>query len=222
MFSRFGAFLRSSIGKKSLMAVTGLLLILFLCAHVVGNLTLYADSDGAKFNAYAAQLEALGPLKLVAEVGLVALFGVHIALGMRAILENSEARPARYKDLAPKGNRTFASMSMSITGLVVLAFLVLHIVDFRLADFSEQGLAALVVERLSSPLGGTIYFVSMAFLGVHLWHAFQSAIQTLGMRHPSYAPTIALIGRALAVALAVAFASFPVLLLATGGQWPWN
>jgi len=222
MFSRFGAFLRSSIGKKSLMAVTGLLLILFLIAHVAGNLTLYADSDGAKFNAYAAQLEALGPLKLIAELGLVALFGVHIALGMRAILENREARPSRYKDPAPKGNRTFASMTMSITGLVVLVFLVIHITDFRMADFSEQGLAALVIERLSSPVGGAIYFVSMAFLGVHLWHAFQSALQTLGFRHPSYAPTIALIGRVLAVAIAVLFASFPVLLLATGGQWPWN
>jgi succinate dehydrogenase / fumarate reductase cytochrome b subunit len=222
MLSRFGAFLRSSIGKKSLMAVTGLLLILFLIAHVAGNLTLYADKDGAKFNAYAAQLEALGPLKLVAEVGLVLLFGTHIALGMRAILENREARPQRYKDLAPKGNRTFASMTMAITGIVVLVFLVIHIIDFRMADFSEKGLAALVVERLSSPAGGAIYFISMAFLGVHLWHAFQSAMQTLGLRHPAYAPTILTLGRALAVALAVLFASFPVLLMATGGQWPWN
>jgi succinate dehydrogenase / fumarate reductase cytochrome b subunit len=137
-------------------------------------------------------------------------------------LENREARPQRYKDLAPKGNRTFASMTMAITGIVVLVFLVIHIIDFRMADFSEKGLAALVVERLSSPAGGAIYFISMAFLGVHLWHAFQSAMQTLGLRHPAYAPTILTLGRALAVALAVLFASFPVLLMATGGQWPWN
>lgn len=222
MLSRFGAFLRSSIGKKSLMAFTGLLLILFLIAHVVGNLSLYADGDGAKFNAYANQLEALGPLKLAAELGLVILFGAHVALGMRTYLENREARPVRYKDLAPKGNRTLASMTMPVTGIVILVFLVIHIIDFRLADFSKQGLAALVIERLSHPLGAGIYFISMGFLGVHLWHAFQSLVQTLGFRHPAYLPAVKTVGMVLGVLIAALFATFPVLCLMFKGQWPWN
>lgn len=222
MMSRFGAFLRSSIGKKSLMAVTGLLLILFLIAHVIGNLTLYADGDGSAFNAYAHKLESLGPLKILAEIGMLLLFGAHIALGMRTFLENREARPARYKDLPPKGARSFASMTMAVTGVVVLIFLVIHIIDFRLADFSKVGLAALVIERLSSPLGAGIYFISMAFLGVHLWHAGQSLVQTLGFRHPSYAPTIRTVGLVLGVAIAGLFATFPVLILVFKGQWPWN
>ncbi|MCC7013759.1 MAG: succinate dehydrogenase cytochrome b subunit [Planctomycetes bacterium] len=222
MISRFGAFLRSSIGKKALMAVTGLLLIGFLIVHVVGNLTLYADGDGTQFNAYAAKLEALGPLKVLAEVGLTVLFLAHIALGLRTALENREARPERYKDLAPKGRRTMASMTMVVTGAVLLVFLVIHVIDFRLADFSKVGLAKLVMERLTSPLGAGIYLVSMAFLGSHLWHAFQSLFQTLGLRHPSYAPTIKWVGSALALAIAGLFASFPVLCMMFEGQWPWS
>lgn len=222
MISRFGAFLRSSIGKKALMAVTGLLLIGFLIAHVVGNLSLYADSDGASFNAYAQKLEDLGPLKIIAEVGLVLLFVAHIALGLRTAAENREARPARYKDLAPKGGRTAASMTMLVTGVVVLIFLIIHVIDFRLADFSKVGLANLVVERLSSPIGAGIYFVSMGFLGLHLWHAFQSLFQTLGFRHPAYAPTIKLLGSTLAIVIATLFATFPVLCMMFKGQWPWS
>jgi succinate dehydrogenase / fumarate reductase cytochrome b subunit len=222
MKGRLAAFLNSSIGKKALMAVTGLLLIGFLIAHVAGNLTLYADSSGEQFNAYAEQLESFGWLKLAAEVGLVLLFVAHIALGLRTALENREARPQRYKDLAPKGARTISSMTMIVTGVIVLVFLVVHVIDFRLADFSQVGLARLVVERLSSPLGAGIYLVAMLFLGAHLWHAFQSLFQTLGLRHPTYAPLIRGTGIALAVGLAALFASFPVMCFLFEGRWPWS
>jgi succinate dehydrogenase / fumarate reductase cytochrome b subunit len=222
MFSRCGAFLRSSIGKKASMAVTGLLLIGFLVVHVIGNLTLFADGDGSAFNAYAHKLESLGPLKIVAEVVLGVLFLVHLGLGMRTAMENREARPKRYKDLAAKGARSPASMTMLVTGVVILVFLVIHIIDFRLADFSKQGLAALVIERLSSPLGAGIYFVAMLFLASHLGHAFQSLFQTLGLRHPSYTPAIKTVGIAIAVLVAGLFAVFPVACMLFEGRWPWS
>ena len=222
MLSRFGAFLRSSIGKKALMALSGLMLIGFLIAHVLGNLTLYGDGDGTKFNEYAHKLESLGPVKLAAEVGLLALFVAHISLGMRTAMANREARPQRYKDTPAKGARSAASITMIATGAVVLVFLVIHIIDFRLADFSKIGLAQLVIERLSTPLGAGIYFVGMLVLGVHLWHGFQSAFQTLGLRHPTYACAIRNVGMAIAVVTAGLFATFPVLCLVFKGDWPWN
>lgn len=227
MTSRLQAFLRSSIGKKSLMAVTGLLLIGFLIAHVAGNLTLYADSDGKAMASYAQKLADLGPLLWLMEIGLLVLFVVHIALGMRTAMANRDARPSRYKDAAPKGRRSPASITMIATGVVVLVFLVIHLVDFRLAEGvaahpEPATLAQAVVARLSTPLGAGIYFVGMIALGVHLWHAFQSALQTLGWRHPAYETLIVRTGVTLAVVIAGLFATFPVLCLVFKGDWPWN
>lgn len=227
MMSRLQTFLRSSIGKKALMALTGLLLIGFLIAHLAGNLTLFADSDGGAMATYASKLADLGPLLWIAEIGLVVLFVVHIALGLRAAMENREARPARYKDAAPKGGRSAASVTMIATGVVVLLFVVVHVIDFRLAAGllahpEPATLAKAVVERLSSPIGAAIYFVAMIALGIHLWHAFQSALQTLGLRHPSYQPLIQRLGAGLAVVVAGLFAAFPLLCLIYKGDWPWS
>ncbi len=227
MMSRLQSFLRSSIGKKLLMALTGLSLIGFLIAHLAGNLTLFADSDGSAMAVYAQKLADLGPLLWIAEGGLVLLFVVHIGLGMRAAMENRDARPSRYKDAAPKGGRSAASVTMIATGVVVGVFLVVHVIDFRLAaglmahpDPATLGKA--VVERLSSPTGAAIYFIAMVALGVHLWHAFQSAMQTLGLRHPSYDALIQRVGAGIAVVVAGSFALFPVLCLIYKGAWPWS
>jgi succinate dehydrogenase / fumarate reductase cytochrome b subunit len=227
MMSRLQVFLRSSIGKKLLMALTGLFLIGFLVAHLAGNLTLFADSDGGAMAAYAQKLADLGPLLWIAEIGLFALFIVHLGLGMRAAMENRDARPARYKDATPKGGRSPASVTMIATGVVILIFLVVHLIDFRLADGvlahpQPATLAKVVVDRLSSPLGAAIYFLAMLALGLHLWHAFQSALQTLGLRHPAYDRSIRNFGAALAVVVAGLFAAFPVLCLIYKGDWPWS
>jgi len=227
MLSRLQSFLRSSIGKKLLMALTGLSLIGFLIAHLAGNLTLFADRDGGAMASYAQKLADLGPLLWVAEAGLFGLLVVHIGLGMRAAMENREARPERYKDAEPKGGRSAASVTMIATGVVILVFVIIHVVDFRLAEGllahpESAGLARSVVERLSSPAGAAIYFVAMVALGVHLWHAFQSALQTLGLRHPSYDELIRRAGAAIAVVVAGLFAAFPVLCLIYKGAWPWS
>jgi succinate dehydrogenase / fumarate reductase cytochrome b subunit len=226
MLIRVGAFLRSSIGKKSLMALSGLLLIGFLILHVAGNLTLYADGEGRAFQEYAGATHALGAFLWFAEIGLVVLFVAHIALGLRTAMENREARPARYKELAPKGKRTWSSISMIVTGVLVLVFLVIHLLDFRLADGLAEPpppaeLYRLVIERLSSPIGAGIYLVSMVFLGLHLSHGVQSLMQSLGLKHPSYAPAIRNAGIVLSVGIAGLFASFPLFAILFDGKWPW-
>lgn len=213
MLLRLGAFLRSSIGRKFAMALTGAALALFVLIHLIGNLTLFADAEGLAFNAYAHTLES-SPLLPLAEIGLAALFVVHIYLGIRTALDNRDARPGRYKDLAPHGNRTLASTSMIVTGLLVGAFLVVHLIDFRLAPRDADGLASMVVVRLSKPLGAAIYLIGVLALGVHLWHAFQSLFQTLGLNHPRYRPLIVKSGWAFALLIGGGFAAFPVVILA--------
>jgi len=193
------------------MSLTGAALIGFTLVHLLGNTTLYADSDGTAFNHYAHLLSS-NPLLPLAEIGLAVLFVIHIALGIRTALDNREARPTRYKDLAPHGNRTLASMTMIVTGLIVLVFLIIHLLDFRLGGPHPEGLAASVVARLSKPLGAVIYLVGVCALGVHLWHAFQSVFQTLGLYHPRYRPMVVKAGWVVAVVVGLGFATFPVVI----------
>lgn len=212
MFQRLGTFLRSSIGRKFLMSLTGAGLMGFVLAHLLGNLTLFADSDGGAFDRYAHALES-NPLLPLAEAGLVVLFVVHIALGIRLALDNREARPAGYKELAAHGRRSAAALTMPVTGVLVLIFLIVHLIDFRLAGRNPDGLAFMVVERLRTPLAALVYVVGVVALGVHLWHAFQSAFQSLGLFHPRYRELVRNVGRAFAVIVAVGFAAFPVVIL---------
>lgn len=219
MLSWLGRFLSSSIGKKSLMALSGLSLVGFLVAHLLGNLSLFAGNEA--FNEYAQKLEDLGPLLMVAEVGLLVLFIVHMGLALRTSKENREARDSRYQMRGTHGKSTFASRTMLITGLIIGVFLVIHIIDFRVAKAldskSVEDLAVGVRNRLGSPLGAFIYLVGITALGVHLRHAISSALQTLGVNHPKYNDLIRMVGIGLAAILALGFASFPIYLLATGG-----
>lgn len=219
MLSWFGRFLGTSIGKKISMALTGLLLIGFLVAHLAGNLTLYADDTGEAFNDYAHLLES-NPLLPVAEVVLLVLFLAHIGMGVRLSLQNREARKKGYQQRASMGRKTFASASMLATGILVGVFLVVHIADFRIAKMfaeADYDLAGAVKARLATPVGALIYLVGVGALTVHLSHAFGSALQTLGLNHPKYTPLLSKLGIALAVLLGLGFASFPILIFATGG-----
>lgn len=203
------------------MALTGLALIGFLFVHLAGNLTLYADDTGEAFREYEHALETKGPLLLVAEVVLLALFVAHIVMGLRVTLQNRAARAEPYRIRASMGKRTAASSTMIVTGLLVGVFLVIHIIDFRMAKLMGaervSDMARAVKERLATPLGAGIYLAGVAALGIHLSHAFKSAFQTLGLSHPRYTPLIEKLGLLVAVLLFLGFASFPVVLFLAGG-----
>ena len=199
------------------MAATGLLLVGFLVIHLAGNLLLFADDTGATFDAYAKQYHDRPALLYTAEVLLVALFWCHIYLAFRTTLDNREARQRGYAIRQSLGKRTIASASMFVTGAIVLGFLIVHLLDFRLNPDSEQGLARLVRARLTSPLGISIYAVALLALGLHLSHGVRSALQTLGVNHPRFNPVLSKAALALAVILFLGFLSIPLLLLGGGG-----
>jgi succinate dehydrogenase / fumarate reductase cytochrome b subunit len=211
MVRRISSLWSSSIGKKALMSCTGLLLIGFLVVHLLGNLQLFADDSGEHFNAYADKLKSFGALLYVAEFGLLALFAAHVFLGLRVTFENRAARAQRYALDRDRGARSFASATMIVTGLVVLVFVIVHLLDFRLREVAPDGLAAMVVRRLSEPAGALIYIVGVAALGIHLSHAFRSALQTLGLNGTSFDGPISRLGKAVAIVLGVGFALFPLV-----------
>lgn len=213
----FVRFLNSSIGRKYVMAITGLSLTLFLLVHMAGNLSLYAGNEA--FNAYAELIES-NPLLPLAEAGLAALFVVHILFAVLLIKTNKGSRDEGYRATLGMGSKTLASTTMWITGPLLLVFLLVHLWDFRITkeiyDLPEGGLAQLVTDRLRSPFGFGIYVIGVALVGLHLWHAFQSAFQTLGVAHPRYRTLIMHTGRLLTVALVAGFGGLPFYLFFTG------
>ncbi len=211
----FVRFLNSSIGRKYVMAATGLSLTLFLVVHMAGNLTLYAGNEA--FNQYAELLES-NPLLPLAEAGLLGLFVGHIAIAVMLVATNRGSRTEGYQSRLGMGAKTVASTTMWITGPLLLVFLLIHLWDFRIKKELIEGevdLAAMVVERLTSPIGFAIYGIGIAMVGFHMWHAFQSAFQTLGVAHPRYRSLIRLTGRALTVILVAGFGGLPVYLMIT-------
>lgn len=210
-------FLTSSIGRKYVMAVTGLSLTLFLLVHMAGNLTIYAGNE--KFNEYAHLIES-NPLLPVAEIGLFGLFVVHVAFAVLLIGKNKSSRDVGYKSEFGNGKKTVASTTMWITGPLLLVFLLIHIWDFRIKkEFVPEGeydLAQMVVDRLSTPIGFGIYVLAIGFVGLHMWHAFQSAFQTLGVAHPRYRALIQNTGRLITALLVAGFGGIPFYLFFLG------
>lgn len=216
MLRWIGNALASSIGRKAVMAVTGLALVAFLVEHLYGNLKLvplFVGADGTDFEAYREHLHSWGWLLKVGEIGLFALFLVHIFLALRLTLENREARKERYVVRNDRGAKTFGSASMFYTGALILGYLIWHLLDFRFNGEYHEAPAAVVAEELSEPGHGVIYMLASLVVGLHLSHGFKSAFQSLGASHPRWTPLFTAAGWALAVVFALGFACIPAYYL---------
>lgn len=212
---------RTSIGRKLVTAVTGLLLVGFLAGHALGNLTLYQGRDS--LNAYADWLQG-HPLLWIFRIGLVVLFGLHVSLAAGLARENRAARPTGYRRQVLQ-QAGLASRTMLVSGLVVLAFLLFHllhltggVVDpahFNLVDEAGRpDVFARVVLAFSNPWLAALYLGALALLGLHLRHAIGSLFQTLGFNHESYQTLLCLFSAVLAIAIVASFAMIPVGVLA--------
>lgn len=211
MLRWLGNALASSVGKKAVMGLTGLLLVGFLLEHLHGNLKLYEEGDG--FDEYVAWLQGFGPLLVVAELGLAALFLCHVFLAFRLTLENRQARSQGYAARNNRGAQSFGSVSMFVTGSLLLAYCLKHLYDFRFDGAFFDGPADMVRATLSQPGNALIYVAASVVLGIHLSHGFRSAFQSLGASHPKLDAILEKAGIAVAVFFALGFGSFPVYFL---------
>ncbi|MEE2658548.1 MAG: succinate dehydrogenase cytochrome b subunit [Candidatus Latescibacterota bacterium] len=175
------AVLTSSIGKKVGMAATGLLLYGFLVGHLAGNLLLLKPDDGVAFNEYANFLASRPQLVIFAEIGLIAIFALHVYLAVSLSHDARRARPHGYDRNVSTGNRSLASRTMIWSGLVIFGFLIVHIRAFKFGDRGDGTLYNLVLTTFSDAMWAGGYVAVMALLGFHLWHALGSAFQTLGV-----------------------------------------
>ena len=193
-----------------MMAITGLCFIGFLVVHLAGNLTLYGGRD--LFNAYADHLHALGPLVTVAELGLLILALIHIITGLTLFYENLQARPTRYIMSKSSGGRTIGSATMPYTGIIILAFVIMHLVNFHFVSKEGTTIFEIVTGAFANPFYVFIYVVAMVVVGLHVSHGFWSLFQTIGANHPKYMPAIQMLGLILSVVFGIGFGFIPVYL----------
>lgn len=230
--SKSTCFCGSTIGKKVQMAVTGLLLIGFLTGHLLGNLLLFANDNGAAFNDYAHALTS-NPLIYIAELGLLLLFLVHMVSAIKLTALSKTARGSQYENQGSHGNKTFASRTMLQTGILIFLFLILHLVTFKwgpmhyvgvdsadeaavaqaIADGTVRDLYKTVVEWFGVWWYSLFYVITMLLMGLHLSHGFKSAFQTLGLRHKKYTPKIEKLSALIGWGYGVAFSVFPIYFL---------
>ena len=209
--------LNSSIGKKFVMGVTGICLLLFLIIHLVNNLTLYAGPE--TFNTVVKNLDSIKPLVRVIEVILLLIFIFHIYEGVRLWYQNKKARPVGYKVNSSSENSDIYSRTMIWSGSIVFIFLVIHLRTFWVSFNLGNPLAEMhnyyqiVVEAFKSPVYSGLYIVAMILLGFHLNHGFQSAFQTFGWNNKKYFPLVEKLGLIYTLIMVICFASIPVYFL---------
>jgi succinate dehydrogenase / fumarate reductase cytochrome b subunit len=215
---------RTSVGSKYVMALTGLVLILFVLGHMAGNLLIYRGREA--LNDYAHALATSPVLLWTARIGLLIVFVIHVVLGIRLTRQNVAARPVRYVYESTM-QASWASRHMLLTGLVVLAFVIYHLLHFTFGvtdptHFKSHlhdpksgyaDVAAMVVAGFEQLPVSFAYVVAQLFLGLHLWHGAGSWLQSLGLNRPSLQPYVHGFGMAIAALVVVGNCSIPLVIL---------
>lgn len=218
-------FLTTSIGRKFLMSISGLFLMLFLIVHLSVNLLLVFDDSGNLFN-QGAHFMVTNPAIKIMEPILALGFVIHIIWSFFISLQNMKARPIGYNKLNNSKSSAWASRNMLVLGALVLVFLVMHIIDFywKIRYTGDPSLTAVSVGgtemdntyALVSGLFKTnllyciIYIIGAILLGLHLGHGFWSSFQTIGLANKVWLKRLQFVGQIFAILIALGFAIIPL------------
>ena len=218
--------LNSTLGKKLIMALTGLFLILFLTGHVSGNLLLFKGDGGQAFNMYAKFMTTNPAVKLLSYLTYISVIG-HVIYSIFLSRQNKAARPVNYSTSKGSTNSAWSSRNMGVLGTIIFIFLVVHLQGFWAQmhwgqvpsvtyDGEEYKDLFLIVNGAFKQLWlVALYVISMVFLGFHLSHGFASAFQTLGLNHKKYSPAIQIAGSIYCILVPALFASMPIYIYFT-------
>jgi succinate dehydrogenase / fumarate reductase cytochrome b subunit len=217
MPSRFRRLFSSSVGTKLLIGATGAALFLYMVLHLAGNALIFAGPD--LFNEYSHKLIS-NPLIIPIELGLLALFVIHVYKAIRMWMANSAARPVGYETKALAGHtsrKSFASSTMIWSGLFIMVFVVIHVKQFKFGSWYQtvsetpvRDLYRTEVEVFQNPLWVLLYVIATLLVGLHLRHGIASAFQSLGLDHPLYTRRLTAIGIGFAVLIGVGLAIIPI------------
>ncbi len=214
-------FYQSSIGKKITVALTGVILILFVIGHLLGNLEIYLGQDHT--NGYAEFLHTTGPLLWIVRIVLIAAVVAHIVATIQLSVENRRAKPRKYARKVSQAS-TIASRTMIYSGLLVLCFVIYHLLHFTFETTNPEfrtltdaqgrhDVYHMVILGFRQPIISSFYVVSVFLLAGHLSHGFASVTQTLGINNRKLSGLISNGGRVLAWLIFAGYASIPITVL---------
>ena len=222
LMSTFRRAFSSSVGTKLLMGLTGLALFAYLVLHLIGNALIFAGSD--TFNEYSHKLVS-NPLIIPVEIGLLAIFLLHIYKAFTNYVANRSARPVGYRMKKYAGHtsrKSLASSTMIWSGLVIVLFVAVHVKQFKYGAWYQtvsanpvRDLARTEFEVFSHPVWVAFYFVATLIVGLHLRHGIASSFQSLGLDHPLYTRRLTAWGIVLAVIIGGGLACIPVWVYLT-------
>lgn len=215
---------QSSIGKKYVMAITGLGLFGFVIIHMLGNLQIYLGPE--HLNAYARALKGTPALLWGARIGLLLITVLHITAALQLAAINRRARPIGYDKAKPVAS-SFAQRTILISGLIILAFILFHLAHFTLGlvdpqymdlkdplDLSRHDVYRMMITGFSNPIVSIFYIVSMGLLLLHLSHGVSSLFQSLGLRSKKTFVWMDKLAKGAALVLFLGNASIPLSILA--------
>jgi len=219
--------LTSPVGRKVLTGVTGIGLVAFVIAHMIGNLT-YLSPDEHAYNTYAYKLISLGWIFYTIEILLALCFILHAVVGISIQVRRRKARPIGYKKYKSAGSPShqgYSARSMIVTGMILLAFLVLHLISFKYGPGQAEGysvtlpsgeevrdLRRLMTEKFQEPLYAFGYPIIMLLLGMHMRHGVWSALQSLGMMSRRLSPLVYTLAAVLGALVAIGFLFVPLYI----------
>ena len=229
--------LSSSVGRKLVMAVTGLFLCSFLVVHLLINLQMLRHDHGAAFN-FWAHFMATNWLIRAMEFVLMGALAFHVYDGLYLAVKNKAARGGqRYVVDKARDNSQWAARNMAILGTILLIFLIVHFMNFwvrsrfgimggleevpnpKLPNELVDDLFSVAATAFRVPWYVALYVAAQLALGYHLWHGFRSGFQTLGLNHRKYTPAIRTTGYAFAVLVSAAFAVIPLIMFFDQGSY---
>ncbi len=212
-------YFSSSIGKKQMVAITGLMMVLFLIGHLSGNMLLYKGPDA--YNGYAEFLKSLGGILWFMRIGMITAVVLHFYFTISLVIQNRRARGSAYAAPLHKETRSLSTKLMPVSGLILLAYIITHLLDYTFVVSLDNtflygqdfGLYGLVVNSFMNPVRVVWYLIAMLSVGFHLTHAVQSIFQTFGFNHAVYTPVIKKASVCLGILIALGFAAIPLYVV---------
>ncbi|HEU5249634.1 MAG TPA: succinate dehydrogenase cytochrome b subunit [Thermoanaerobaculia bacterium] len=211
---RIGAFWRSLVGKKVVMAVTGVILLLYIIGHLLGNLQIFEGPE--RLNAYAAFLKSTGELLWAVRIVLLVSLVLHVIASVQVSLASKRSRPADY--IEKKSIETsYAARTMIWSGPLIFLYVVYHLAMFTFLvtgpGYSPTDVYRNEVQAFQVPAISAFYVVAIIFLGMHLYHGAWSMLHTLGASNPRYRVLRRTIAPIVAIAITVGYIAIPIAVL---------
>lgn len=213
---RFSRFYEAAIGKKAVMAVTGVVLFGYVVGHMLGNLQIFLGRE--QINRYAAFLHSAPAMLWAVRTLLIACVVLHVVAALQLWLLQRRARPVRYVKKKENGG-DYASLTMMWSGPLLAAFIVFHILHLT-ADripglpLDSEDVYANIVNAFLHPVVSVAYIAAVSLLMLHLYHGLWSMFQSVGANHPRYTPVLKTLARTVAIVLLAGYAAIPVSVMA--------